>query len=255
MSPDHDFSTSGATSGIQYQESLKTYKELLTEQPGSPVFERIYSTFNTSLFGEAPPITDEFITDDGNYNSELEEFRNGLLADSPVKNAVDIGTSRAPSPSPLPALPLQSEHHVAISVISNVSRTITASSQVTNVVNSTVHFPSEHEVRESLPPNPKPARPAPKKKTSKQAKSTKTSDTDTNTAHLPSEHEVSESPPPNPKPARPAPKKKISKQAELTKTSDTDTNTAPTQNTKASRRSTTKPAEPTQATRVLRNRS
>lgn len=132
----------------------------------SPVYKRILSEFSEALFGTAPPISNEFIADDGDYASELEDFNNGLLADSPAEGVVDVGANRESSPSTPPALPLE---HVSISVTSNISHTIAGSSQVSNVVNASIVLPSEHEVEEPPPPKP---RAVPRKKTSKSVKST-----------------------------------------------------------------------------------
>ena len=91
LSPDEDFSQTGFNSGIKYTESFKKYKEILTEDHNSPTFKRIFAEFNTSLFSTAPPRSDNLITDDGDYESELEQFRNELHADPFTEGVVEIG--------------------------------------------------------------------------------------------------------------------------------------------------------------------
>ncbi|KAF9642036.1 hypothetical protein BDM02DRAFT_3080219, partial [Thelephora ganbajun] len=73
LSPDEDFLQTGVNSGIKYIQSFKKYKEMLTEDPNSRVFKRIISEFNASLFGVAPTPSDDFVPDDGDYDSELEQ--------------------------------------------------------------------------------------------------------------------------------------------------------------------------------------
>ena len=87
------------------------------------------------------------------------------------------------SARPPPTPPLQSEHHVSVSITSHVSHTVAASSQVSNVVNSTISLPSEQEIggssiqttdppiQQASPPIEKAPRPIPKKKGPKSSKS------------------------------------------------------------------------------------
>ena len=171
LSPDEDFSQIGVNSGIKYAESFKTYKEILTADRDSPTFERIFSEFNTSLFGTAPPLSGDLVADDGDYDSELEKFRNELRAGSPIDDVADVRTGKASPPS-LPIPSVQPDHHVSISVTSHVSHTITASPQVSNVVNNSVILPSEREVDNPPPSPPKATRPTARKKGSKSSKPT-----------------------------------------------------------------------------------
>ena len=183
LSPDEDFSQTGVHSGIMYAESFKKYKEMLTGDANSSTFERIFSEFNASLFGTVPTLSNDLILDDGNYDSELEQFRNELLADSPIEAGTGTGANNTSPPSPLPASPLHPDQRVSISATSHVSHTVVASSQVSNTINNTIVLPLEPEVIETSPPSPEAVqlvgRPAPKKKGTKPSRST--SDADANT--------------------------------------------------------------------------
>ena len=172
LSPDNEFSKSGAKSGIKYSESFKKYKEMLTDDRDPPMLERIFAKFNSSLFGTAPPPGDDFIPDDGNYDSELEQFRNELRADSPVEGVANGGQTRTPPPSSLPTSPIQPDRHVSISVTSHLSHTIAMSPQLSNIINSSIGLPPEREDNEAPPSPPKVPRPAAKKKGGKSTKST-----------------------------------------------------------------------------------
>jgi len=142
---------------------------MLIEDPNSSVFRRIFSEFNASLFGTVPILRNDPIVDDGDYDSEVEQFRNDLLAESSVDAIASVGASETPLPPLLPAPPLQvqSDHCVSLSVTSHISHTVTASSQVLNVINSSLAVPPEPAVREpssSTEVVQPPARPAAKKK-------------------------------------------------------------------------------------------
>ena len=185
MSPDEDFSQAGFSSGINYTESFEKYKEMLTEERDSSMYTRIFEEFNRSLFNTTPPRSDDVIADDGDYDSELEAFRNETRTDSlPEGIVIGVGAKKTSPPSSLPTSPIQPDHHVSISVTSHVSHTIAASSQVSNIINSSVTLPPEHEVTETPPSPLKATRPAPKKKGSKSSKlttaTTTTSDADAN---------------------------------------------------------------------------
>jgi len=163
-----------------YSESFKKYKDMLTKDPESTMYKRIYSRFNTALFGTTRTASKDFVADDGDYESELEQFRNDLIAASTIEDldVTDAGPVDRASrlPPSLPSPPLQSDRRVSISVTSNVLHTTAASSQVSNIVNSSITVPSECRVEEiplpspspsPSPPSPPPvkvARPAPKKK-------------------------------------------------------------------------------------------
>ena len=163
---------------------------MLTEDHDSPTFKRIFAEFNTSLFGTAPPRSDNLIADDGDYESELKQFRNELRADPFTEGVVDVGAKKTTPPCSLPVSPIQTDHHVSISVTSHVSHTITTSSQVSTVINSSIALLPECEVSEVPPSPPKVVRPVPKKNGSRPSKptmettTTMTSDANTDTASL-----------------------------------------------------------------------
>jgi len=50
VSPDEDFSPVGYTSKIDYSKSFMEYKEMLTEDPKSTTYQRIFAEFDTALF-------------------------------------------------------------------------------------------------------------------------------------------------------------------------------------------------------------
>ena len=190
LSPDEDFSQTGVQSGIKYAESFKKYKEMLTGDVNSSTFKRVFSEFNAHLFGKVPTLRNDLIADDGDYDSEVEQFMNELLTDSPVNAVTDAEANKTPPPSSLPISPLRSNHHVSISVTSHVSHTVAASSQVSNIVSSSIALSPEPEVGEIYPPNPEatqpPVRPTARKKSAKLSKPTATdSDADANTAPNP----------------------------------------------------------------------
>ena len=149
---------------------------MLTEDPDSHMYKRIFSEFNALVFGTAPTLKDDLIIDDGDYDSEVERFKGDTRADSPVEDIADVGTDNAPSVLSSLTPPLQLEHHVSVSVTSHVSHTVAGSSQVSNIINSTVTLPLEQESVESSPIQTTPpvqtlTRPHPTKK--KGTKSTK----------------------------------------------------------------------------------
>ena len=90
MSPDEDFSAAGAKSGIKYDKSFLKYKEMLTEDPDSRVYKRIIAEFNASIFGTAPVLKNNFVVNDGDYNSEVEQFKRDIRADPPVEDVADV---------------------------------------------------------------------------------------------------------------------------------------------------------------------
>ena len=145
---------------------------MLTENPESAMYKRIFSKFNTSLFGTISTTNNDFVTDDGDYESELEQFKNDVLIGPPVEDVIDTGADTvslgSPSVSPVP-----SDHGVSISITSSVSHTTAESSQVSNTVNITLPANSEVEETETPPPNPprKLSRPLPKKTGAKSSKS------------------------------------------------------------------------------------
>ena len=191
-----DFSTAGQKSGIDYSESFKKYKHMLTQKRETPTYRKIYAEFDAALFGKAQALSGDFIADDGDYDSEVERFNRELeeeeLAEAEAASHPP-STSTPPSLSihaeadevpPLPSTPPpQLDHRVSISVTSNVSHTVAASSQVSNVINSTSP-PLERDVMEAPPLVQKAARQAQKKKGGKSKSTTTTPgpDVDTNAA-------------------------------------------------------------------------
>jgi len=225
LSPDEDFSTAGVNSGIKYATSFEKYKEMLSEDPDSRTFKRIFSEFDASLFGVEPTLSNDFVVDDGDYDSEVENFKNGLHAETIVDVEVEdfenglhaetIADAEVDEPTfplpPLPTPPVRSDRHVSISVTSHVSHTVATSSQVSSVINSGPTPPPECEVEEDPPPRKKDTRPQPTKK------------------------------------------KEIKVSKPTTTTPKADTDTAPTRRKQAARPAKTAPVEP--PTRVLRNHS
>ena len=176
LSPDEDFSPVGANSGIKYLTSFKAYKKMLTENPESTMYKRIFSKFNASLFGTVSTATNnDFVADDGDYESELEQFKNDLLIGPPVEDVIETGADTV-SPGSPSVSPVPSDHGVSISITSCISHTTAESSQVSNTVNSSVALPPNCEVEETETPPPdsprKPSRPLPKKTGAKSSKST-----------------------------------------------------------------------------------
>jgi hypothetical protein len=184
VSPDIDFSPTGAKSGIKYTESFLKYKEMLSKDPSSPVYKRIFSKINTSIFGLGPLVSKAQVAEDGGYESEIEQFNAELLADSPDEAVSDDNTLTLASPSqpiaklltpeppvqliPAPGLPVLPERHVSISVTSQVSTNSVGASQVSNIVSSNVILPqAELEITPPLPGQKVVARPAPRRKTKK----------------------------------------------------------------------------------------
>ena len=180
MSPDGDFSPTGSSSGIKYSEAFKKYKEMLTTNPNSPVYRRIFLKFNTFLFGEVSTPSTNINAEDGDYDSELEKFNAGLHAD-PFTEDVDVTPVPELPVSPLVQAtelpPIHSGCHLTISVTSHASmHTAATSSQVLNIVSSSITLPSvEPEVKGASPLNPEATRPAPRKKGAKSTKKKTTS--------------------------------------------------------------------------------
>ena len=148
---------------------------MLTEDPDSRVYKRIFSKFNTALFGVEPTPGNDFVIDDGDYDSEVENFKKGLRAEDTTNLEIDEFTSPTPSP---PTPTVQSDHHVSISVTSHVSHTVAASSQVSNIVTSGPAPPPESEAKEASPPRQKGPRPVAKKKDPKASNPTTTTPQD-----------------------------------------------------------------------------
>jgi hypothetical protein len=207
VSPDVDFSPTGAKSGIKYTESFLTYKDMLIENSDSSVFKRIFSEINASVFGSAPPISRERVAEDGGYEYEIEQFKAEVFADSPDKTISDDDLFTLtlppddPSPQPIakspirtalelpaqpipefpippaPESPAMPEPHISISVTSHVSTNSVGASQVSNIVNSNVVLPQAELENTPPPPSQKVmARPAPRRKVAKPKKTPVPSD-------------------------------------------------------------------------------
>ena len=172
LSPDEDFSPVGANSGIKYLTSFKAYKKMLTKDPESAMYKRIFLKFNASLFSTVSIPNNNFVADDGDYESELKQFKNDILIGPPVE---DVINARANTVS-LCVSTIPSDHGVSISITSCVSHTTAESSQVSNTINSSIALPPNYKVEETETPplNPlkKPGRPLPKKMGAKSLKST-----------------------------------------------------------------------------------
>jgi len=143
-SPDTDFAPKGNVTRINYLESFREYKRMLSPNPPDPMYERIFSIFNASLFGATTTPQTEFILDTGDYNAELMEFNEQLAAE----RIGDAAAADLPLPSLPPAPSSSPEPHVSVSVTSNVSHVTTA----VNVVTSNVALiPADEEVGVPLP--------------------------------------------------------------------------------------------------------
>ena len=189
MSPDGDFLPTGSSSGIKYSEAFKKYKEMLTTNPNSPVYRRIFLKLNTFLFGEVSTPSANINAEDGDYNSKLEKFNAGLHVD-PFAEDVDVTPVPELPVSPLVQAPesllvqaielppVYSGCHLTISVTSHAStHTAATSSQVSNIVSSSITLPLvEPEVEGASPLNPEVTRPAPRKKGAKSTKKTTSAD-------------------------------------------------------------------------------
>jgi hypothetical protein len=174
LSPDEDFSPAGAKSGIMYAESFKSYKKILSDNSNSPMYERIFVHFNTALFAPESASSSTLLVDNSNYDTEIAQFNNDLLMDPAVAGPPVAGVTKAEAGAdetlahPLPSVPIQSESHVSIAVTSHISHTIAASSQISNIVHSSVTLSPEQE--EISPPSKEKGQPAPRKKGAKASK-------------------------------------------------------------------------------------
>jgi hypothetical protein len=174
LSPDKDFSPAGAKSGIMYAESFRSYKKILSDNPDSPMYKRIFEHFDTALFTPESTSSTTILVDDGNYDTEIAQFMSGLLKDPVIADPPVAGVSEAEAGADetlahlLPPVPVQSESHVSIAVTSHISHTITASSQISNIIHSSVTLSPEH--KEISPPSKENGQPAPRKKGGKALK-------------------------------------------------------------------------------------
>ncbi|KAF9783984.1 hypothetical protein BJ322DRAFT_988718, partial [Thelephora terrestris] len=73
LSPDTDFAPRGNVTGINYLESFREYKKILSSDPLDPTYQRIFTIFNTSLFGVTATPRADFVLDTSDYNAELRE--------------------------------------------------------------------------------------------------------------------------------------------------------------------------------------
>ena len=155
---------------------------MLTSNDDTLMFRKVFSTFNSALFGLEPTPSDNIVIDDGNYDSEVEDIKKELR-DS-LKNATSTEVDDPSNPPASPVQSIQSEHHVSISVTStsHISHMVAALPQVSNVINSSVAHPSTKPQDEEISPSPGPraVRPTAKRKGTKPTQST--SITDPNTA-------------------------------------------------------------------------
>jgi hypothetical protein len=156
LSPDTDFAPRGNVTGINYLESFREYKKILSSDPLDPTYQRIFTIFNTSLFGVTATPRADFVLDTGDYDAELREFNERLAAEKSGDNE----TTDLPPPSPpAPSSPPRSQ--ISVSVTSNVSLVTTA----VNVVTSNIALvPTDETAVETLPPAPKVTKPPTKKK-------------------------------------------------------------------------------------------
>lgn len=139
---------------------------MLAEDSSSRMYKRIFAEFNTSLFGTAPSLSNDFVADDGDYDSEVERFKRDTREITSAEDATDVGTDETSPEFPSsPAAPHQLDRQVSVSVTSRVSHTVaTSESQVSNVVTSNISLSTEREARESPPPIQVTVRPGPTKK-------------------------------------------------------------------------------------------
>ena len=158
MSPDTDFAPRGNVTGINYLESFREYKRLLSANPSDPTYQRIFTIFNTSLFSVTATPRTNFILDTGNYDAELREFNERLAAE---EDGGTETTDLSPPSPPAPSSPTES--HISVSVTSNVSLVTTA----VNVVTSNIALVPTDENVEALPPATKVTKAPARKKTPK----------------------------------------------------------------------------------------
>lgn len=180
MSPDEDFSHTGAKSGISYIESYKAYKDMIIKQAETPRFKQILSSFNELSFGTKPdPPKRDVHFDQGDYDDEIQEYLrdNGppteptdeMPADEmPVDEIAEDDMDDTP-PSP------RSGHRASTSIIVQESDTIRTSSKTISITTR----PSEPQADEMdiTVVLPKKARPAPRKKVTNPALDANTADT------------------------------------------------------------------------------
>ena len=166
VSPDEDFSPVGYASKIDYSKSFMEYKEMLTKDPKSTTYQRIFAKFDTALFGtEERDPGNEFIVSDGNYKAQVVSFKAKLRAEeaaaekAATEEAANAEGNRTPPLPSSPTPPLQQpDHPISISVSSHTSRTIAVSTQVTTLVNSTTSPPEREVEREVTEAPPRPLR-------------------------------------------------------------------------------------------------
>ena len=147
LSQDEDFSPHGQKSGIKYDKSFAKYKKMISsnlkdsQSKEHRLYKRIIYKFSIAVFGATPVSSNEFVVDDGKYESELERFNEDAHVESPVESDDDVEVVGAPSQLTSPAPPLQSDRRVSISIASNVSHTIAALSQVLNMISNNITLP------------------------------------------------------------------------------------------------------------------
>ena len=142
LSPDTDFAPRGNVTEVNYLESFWEYKKILSTDPSVPTYQRIFTIFNTSLFGMTATPRAYFILDTGDYDAELREFNEWLAAEKRGDTeTVDLSPPSPPAPSSPP------ESHISVSVTSNISLVTAA----VNVVTSNITLVPTDENIETLP--------------------------------------------------------------------------------------------------------
>jgi hypothetical protein len=185
LSPDQEFSPKGVISGIEYKASFIEYKAYLGED--TTTVNGIIAYYNQELFGlqsRKPTRSASSATTSHAIHSALDQLRRDTA--DPVAEEVPPPPSPRKSPVqpednsiPAPTSPTRSEHHVSISITSNVSHTVTASSRVSNTTGNDNSPAPEYDTEEgSPPPSPKAPKPTRNKKASKRSKTTNTPSSD-----------------------------------------------------------------------------
>jgi len=171
LSPDEDFSQTGARTGISYTGSFNAYKDLIIAQADTPRFKRIHSEFNALLFGSTPVTPNDIVVvDRGNYDDEVNEYLREDPTPPPIEPSTAANVDEMP-PSPTEpsartdlngAPPSPHLHrHATTSITHQESHTVTTSSQTVSIT----ALPSEPEAEVDTPvAPPKKSRPAPRKK-------------------------------------------------------------------------------------------
>ena len=170
MSPDEEFSQTGAKSGISYVASFKAYKDIITTQSATPRFKKILLLFNERVFGKNSDFPKKTVPiDQGNYDDKIQEY---LREDSPPPPAEPTLAVAEDIENPPPSVDLDEAppspppgHRASTSITVQESDTIKTSS--TSMTISITTLPSEPQAEEDngiFVVRPKKSRPAPRKK-------------------------------------------------------------------------------------------